>query len=86
MSVHPPRETKTRRGADRRALGGRRASPCGGALVPLWGKSFPSWDFGVSAAAFTAAPAGEYTLKVYTRSGLGDACGVKVAARKVTVG
>ena len=56
MSVHPPRETKTRRGADRRALGGRRASPCGGALVPLWGKSFPSWDFGVSAAAFAAAP------------------------------
>ena len=56
VSVHPPRETKTRRGADRRALGGRRASPCGGALVPLWGKSFPSWDFGVSAAAFAAAP------------------------------
>ena len=56
MSVHPPRETKTRRGADRRALGGRRASPCGGALVPLWGKSFPPWDFGVSAAAFAAAP------------------------------
>ena len=144
MSVHPPRETKTRRGADRRALGGRRASPCGGALVPLWGQSFPSWDFGVSAAAFAAAPrqhkppseetverqdsdeaqtkgknrlvkfitirgmehacevvysdlanvkaklavaapAGEYTLKVYTRSGLGDAFGVKVASRKVTV-
>ena len=31
-------------------------------------------------------PAGEYTLKVYTRSGLGDQFGVHVAARKVVVG
>ena len=30
--------------------------------------------------------AGEYTLKVYTRSGLGDAFGVHVASRKVVVG
>ena len=29
--------------------------------------------------------AGEYTLKVYTRSGLGDAFGVHVASRKITV-
>ena len=29
--------------------------------------------------------AGEYTLKVYTRSGLGDAVGVHVASRKITV-
>ena len=29
--------------------------------------------------------AGEYTLKVYTRSGLGDEFGVHVAARKITV-
>ena len=29
--------------------------------------------------------AGEYTLKVYTRSGLGDQFGVRVASRKVTV-
>ena len=29
--------------------------------------------------------AGEYTLKVYTRSGLGDEFGVHVASRKVTV-
>jgi hypothetical protein len=27
----------------------------------------------------------EYTLKVYTRSGLGDEFGVHVAARKITV-
>ena len=38
VSVHPPRETKTRRGADRRALGGRRASPCGGGACPLMGE------------------------------------------------
>ena len=31
-------------------------------------------------------PAGEYTLKVYTRSGLGDQFGVTVATRKVVVG
>ncbi len=30
--------------------------------------------------------AGEYTLKVYTRSGLGDAFGVHVATRKVSIG
>ena len=30
--------------------------------------------------------AGEYTLKVYTRSGLGDAFGVHVASRKIVVG
>ena len=30
--------------------------------------------------------AGEYTLKVYTRSGLGDQFGVHVASRKITVG
>ena len=29
--------------------------------------------------------AGEYTLKVYTRSGLGDEFGVHVASRKVVV-
>ena len=29
--------------------------------------------------------AGEYTLKVYTRSGLGDEFGVRVATRKITV-
>ena len=32
-----------------------------------------------------ALPAGEYTLKVYTRSGMGEAFGVHVATRKVTV-
>ena len=37
-------------------------------------------------AKFAAAlPAGEYTLCVYTRSGMGDEFGVKVATRKVTV-
>lgn len=30
-------------------------------------------------------PVGDYTLKVYTRSGLGDAFGVKVASRKVSI-
>ena len=30
-------------------------------------------------------PAGEYTLKVYTRSGLGDQFGVHVAARRIAV-
>ena len=34
----------------------------------------------------SALLAGEYTLKVYTRSGLGDAFGVHVASRKVVVG
>ena len=34
---------------------------------------------------FLALPAGQYTLKVYTRSGLGDQFGVTVATRKVTV-
>ena len=32
-----------------------------------------------------ALPAGQYTLKVYTRSGFGDEFGVHVATRKVTV-
>lgn len=37
-------------------------------------------------AAFTSAPAaGEYTLVVYTRSGMGDSYGVSKATRKVTV-
>ncbi len=39
----------------------------------------------VKAPRASALPAGEYTLKVYTRSGLGDQYGVHVAARKVTV-
>jgi hypothetical protein len=40
----------------------------------------------VKAHLASALPAGEYTLKVYTRSGLGDAFGVHVASRKVVVG
>ena len=39
----------------------------------------------VKAHLTTALPAGEYTMKVYTRSGLGDAFGVHVASRKVVV-
>ena len=39
----------------------------------------------VKAHLNAALPAGEYTLKVYTRSGLGDEFGVHVATRKVTV-
>ncbi len=39
----------------------------------------------VKAHLASALPAGEYTLKVYTRSGLGDEFGVHVASRKVTV-
>lgn len=39
----------------------------------------------VKAKLVAPAPAGDYTLKVYTRSGLGDAFGVKVATRKVKV-
>ena len=40
----------------------------------------------VKAHLEAALPAGEYTLKVYTRSGLGDQFGVTVATRKVVVG
>ena len=40
----------------------------------------------VKARLGAALPAGEYTLKVYTRSGLGDEFGVHVATRKVSVG
>jgi len=40
----------------------------------------------VKAHLAMAIPAGEYTLKVYTRSGLGDEFGVHVATRKVVVG
>jgi len=39
----------------------------------------------VKANLTSALPAGEYTLKVYTRSGLGEAYGVHVATRKVTI-
>ena len=39
----------------------------------------------VKAALPSALPAGEYMLKVYTRSGLGERFGVHVAKRKVTV-
>ncbi len=39
----------------------------------------------VKAHLEAALPAGEYTLKVYTRSGLGDQFGVTVATRKVMV-
>ena len=39
----------------------------------------------VKARLAAALPAGEYTLKVYTRSGMGEAFGVHVATRKVTV-
>ena len=40
----------------------------------------------VKAHLESALPAGQYTLKVYTRSGLGDEYGVHVATRKVVVG
>ena len=40
----------------------------------------------VKARLASSLLAGEYTLKVYTRSGLGDAFGVHVASRKVQVG
>ena len=39
----------------------------------------------VKAHLASALLAGEYTLKVYTRSGLGDQFGVRVASRKVVV-
>ena len=39
----------------------------------------------VKAHLESALPAGEYALKVYTRSGLGDEYGVHVATRKVSV-
>ena len=39
----------------------------------------------VKAHLAAALPAGTYTLKVYTRSGMGEAFGVKCATRKVTV-
>ena len=39
----------------------------------------------VKAHLESALPAGQYTLKVYTRSGLGDEYGVHVASRKITV-
>ena len=39
----------------------------------------------VKAQLASALPAGEYTLKVYTRSGLGDEFGVHVASRKAVV-
>ena len=39
----------------------------------------------VKAHLASALTPGEYTLKVYTRSGLGDTFGVRVAARKITV-
>ena len=39
----------------------------------------------VKAHLATALEPGEYTLKVYTRSGLGDQFGVRVASRKVVV-
>ena len=39
----------------------------------------------VKARLASALPAGQYTLRVYTRSGFGDEFGVRVASRKVTV-
>ena len=39
----------------------------------------------VKAHLASALPAGEYTLKVYTRSGLGEQYGVRTATRKVAV-
>jgi dUTPase len=39
----------------------------------------------VKAHLATALEPGEYTLKVYTRSGLGDQFSVRVASRKVVV-
>ena len=40
----------------------------------------------VKAAFETAPEPGNYTLVVHTRSGMGDAFGVKVASRKITIG
>ena len=40
----------------------------------------------VKAQLVSPLEAGTYTLAVFTRSGLGDAFGVKGASRKVTVG
>ena len=46
----------------RKPAEGLTGAPLGDGAPPLvgvrllWGKSFPSWDFGVSAAAFAAAP------------------------------
>ena len=39
----------------------------------------------VKARLATALPAGQYTLKVYTRSGFGEEFGVHVATRRVAV-
>ena len=39
----------------------------------------------VKARLASALPAGQYTLKVYTRSGFGEGFGVRTATRKVTV-
>ena len=39
----------------------------------------------VKARLAAALPAGQYTLKVYTRSGLGEEFGVRTATRRVTV-
>ena len=39
----------------------------------------------VKARLASALPAGQYTLRVYTRSGFGDEFGVRVASRKVVV-
>ena len=39
----------------------------------------------VKARLASALPAGQYTLKVHTRSGFGDEFGVRVASRRVTV-
>ena len=39
----------------------------------------------VKAAFATAPEPGDYTLVVHTRSGMGDAFGVKVASRKITI-
>ena len=39
----------------------------------------------VKARLATALPAGQYTLRVYTRSGFGEGFGVRCATRKVTV-
>ena len=40
----------------------------------------------VKAALAEALPTGDYTLAVYTRSGMGGEFGVKKVTRKVTVG
>jgi len=39
----------------------------------------------VKAALTTALPAGDYTLTIYTRSGMGEEFGVKMATRKVVI-